>query len=54
MAQLAYLELMSPTTSAARRVALSSSLLQYCKLDTLALVRLAWFFQGQALGAVGG
>ena len=54
MAQLAYLELMNPTTSATRRVALSSSLLQYCKLDTLALVRLAWFFQGQAPGAVGG
>ena len=43
-AQTAYLEAIAPTTSDARRAALRRALLDYCRHDTLALVRLVEFF----------
>ncbi len=43
-AQHAYFEAVKPTTSDARRAALRRALLDYCKQDTLALVRLVEFF----------
>ena len=43
-AQHAYFEAIKPTTSDARRAALRRSLLDYCRQDTLALVRLVEFF----------
>jgi hypothetical protein len=43
-AQNAYLEAIAPTTSVARRAALRRALLDYCRHDTLALVRLVEFF----------
>jgi hypothetical protein len=43
-AQNAYLEAIAPTTSDARRAALRRALLDYCRHDTLALVRLVEFF----------
>ncbi len=46
MAQEAYREMIHPETSAKRRQALRKALLEYCGQDTLALVRLARFFQG--------
>ena len=45
MAPLAYLELIDPKTTLARKEALKHGLLAYCKLDTLAMVRLAHFLQ---------
>ena len=42
---LAYLELIDPKTEKARRDHLADRLLEYCNLDTLALVRLARFLQ---------
>ena len=44
-AQQAYLEAINPGTSPSRRHELLRILNEYCKLDTLAMVRLAWFFQ---------
>ncbi len=44
-ASLAYLELIDPKTDKARRDHLADRLLEYCNLDTLALVRLARFLQ---------
>lgn len=44
-ASLAYLELIDPETDKARRDQLVDALLEYCNLDTLALVRLARFLQ---------
>jgi hypothetical protein len=43
-AQAAYLEAIDAKTSAARRAALRGALLDYCRHDTLALVRLVEFF----------
>jgi hypothetical protein len=48
MAQSAFLEAIHPDTSAERREVLRGSLLRYCERDTLAMVRLAWFFTGQS------
>lgn len=46
-AQTAYLELISPETSAERRAALRQGLLDYCALDTYGLLRLVAFFAGE-------
>ncbi|MHB8472332.1 MAG: DUF2779 domain-containing protein [Gammaproteobacteria bacterium] len=46
MAQEAFKEMIHPDTRAKRRKALRDALLEYCDQDTLALVRLARFFQG--------
>ena len=43
-AQTAYFEAISPKTPDARRTALRRALLDYCRQDTLALVRLLDFF----------
>ena len=45
-AQDAYREILHPQTTVDRRLNLTDGLYEYCKLDTLAMVRLAWFFQG--------
>lgn len=47
LAQDAYLEIIHPDTSKERRDDLSKKLLDYCKLDTLAMVRLVEHFQSQ-------
>jgi len=44
MAEQAYREILSPETSAQRRNELISGLREYCKQDTLAMVRLVHFF----------
>lgn len=46
-AQAAYLELISPETSAERRAVLCQGLLDYCALDTYGLLRLVAFFAGE-------
>lgn len=46
-AQSAYLEAIHPDTSADRQTALRDALIAYCKLDTLALVKLVEFFGRQ-------
>ena len=43
-AQTAYFEAIEPKTPDARRAALRRALLDYCRHDTLALVRLVEFF----------
>lgn len=48
MAQQAYLELIQSGTTPERRDELRQGLLEYCGLDTLALVRLAGYFEGRA------
>ena len=45
LAQEAYLEIIRPDTPKERRDDLSRKLLDYCKLDTLAMVRLVEYFQ---------
>ncbi len=45
-AQRAYLEIIAPETSRVRRENLRKKLLDYCKLDTLAMVRIARILQG--------
>ena len=45
-AQLAYAEIIHPETLAERKNQLTEGLREYCALDTLAMVRLAWFFEG--------
>ncbi len=45
-AQEAYKEIIHPETSDDRREMLIEGLREYCKLDTLAMVKLAWHFQG--------
>lgn len=42
-AQAAYREILHPDTPAARKQELTEALRDYCTLDTLAMVRLAWF-----------
>lgn len=44
-AQQAYFEAINPGTNETRRQDLLRHLDEYCKLDTLAMVRLVWFFQ---------
>ena len=46
-AQEAYREIVHPETPDARKQELTEGLREYCKLDTLAMVRLAWFFQNK-------
>ena len=48
MAQQAYLQLIEPGITPERRDELRQGLLAYCSLDTLALVRLAWYFEGRS------
>jgi hypothetical protein len=48
MAQEAFREMIHPDTSAERRAALRRALLEYCERDTMALVCLAYYFQGSA------
>lgn len=52
-AQQAYLEAISPGNNETRRLELLRNLGEYCKLDTLAMVRLAWFFQPVRQGCRG-
>ncbi len=49
-AQEAYREIVHPDTPDARKQELTEGLREYCKLDTLAMVRLAWFFQSKKSG----
>ncbi len=46
MAQEAFTEIMQPETSPERRQQLHNSLLSYCERDTLAMVRIAHYFEG--------
>ncbi|CAN5116503.1 hypothetical protein BH11PSE10_BH11PSE10_09010 [soil metagenome] len=48
-AQDAYREILHPMTSASRRQELEQGLRDYCTLDTLAMVRLAWFLEGYSI-----
>lgn len=48
MAQQTYLQLIEPGITPERRNELRQGLLAYCGLDTLALVRLAWYFDGRS------
>ena len=43
----AWLESIAPETPEPRKAELREALLRYCKLDTLAMVRLAWFLEGR-------
>jgi hypothetical protein len=43
----AYAEILDPSTDAGRRADLETALIAYCERDTLALVRLVEFFEGQ-------
>jgi len=45
-AQMAYLEAIDPETSELRREELVERLLEYCNMDTLAMVKLVGYFQG--------
>ena len=45
-AQAAYREILHPNTPAVRKQDLTKGLREYCTLDTLAMVRLAWFLEG--------
>jgi len=45
-AQEAYKEIVHPNTPEQRKQELTVGLREYCKLDTLAMVRLVWFFSG--------
>ena len=47
MAQSAYLEAISSNTAPDRRDRLTQALREYCKLDTLAMVKIAHFFEGK-------
>ena len=48
MAQSAYLEAIASNTDPGRRDKLTLALKEYCKLDTLAMVKIAHFFEGKA------
>ena len=50
-AQTAYLELIDPGTSQERKDDLRRQLLEYCGLDTLALLRVVAELTGRSLGA---
>ena len=43
----AFIEAIQPSTSAERKAELERQLLAYCRLDTLAMVRLWEFFSGR-------
>jgi len=43
-AQVAYLEMVDRTTTPERQAQLQQALFEYCKLDTLAMVKLVHFF----------
>ena len=45
-AQNAYSEIVHPEITEERKQQLTEGLREYCALDTLAMVRLAWFFEG--------
>jgi len=45
-AQNAYSEIVDPKTTRNRKQKLARGLRKYCTLDTLAMVKLAWFFEG--------
>jgi len=45
-AQEAYREIVHPDTAGTRKQTLINGLREYCTLDTLAMVRLVWFFEG--------
>ena len=47
MAQQTYLQLIEPGITPERRNELRQGLLAYCGLETLALVRLTWYFEGR-------
>ena len=47
MAEPVFLEMIDERTAPDRKVALREALLKYCKLDTLAMVRLAHFLEGR-------
>lgn len=47
MAQDAFREILKPATPDDRRQTLRQALLDYCERDTLAMVRMAWFFEGR-------
>ncbi len=47
MDRTAYREILHTNTSDTRKEVLTEGLREYCKLDTLAMVQLAWFFQGE-------
>ena len=47
-AEVKFLEMLAPETTKERAQRLRNALLEYCKLDTLAMVRLAWFLEGRA------
>lgn len=44
-AQAAYKEIIRAETTEVRKLELTAALRDYCELDTMAMVRLAWFFQ---------
>jgi hypothetical protein len=46
MASLAFAKIIDTATTASERRALRKNLLAYCQRDTLAMVRLAHYFQG--------
>jgi hypothetical protein len=46
-AQLAYAEITHTDTTEERKNQLTDGLREYCTLDTMAMVRLAWFFEGR-------
>jgi hypothetical protein len=48
MAQEAFAEIMQPETTPERRQQLHNALLLYCERDTLAMVRIAHYFEGGA------
>jgi hypothetical protein len=48
-AQVAYLEMIEPTTTQERRTQLGKSLRDYCGRDTLALVRIVRAFEGRTV-----
>ena len=51
-AQNAYSEIVHPETTRQRKQQLIDGLSEYCALDTLAMVRLAWFFEGRKVEGI--
>lgn len=50
---MAYREILHPQTPEERKQELTLGLREYCTLDTLAMVRLAWFLQGIPVSKTG-
>lgn len=48
-AQNAYCDIVHPKTPVERKQQLTEGLREYCALDTFAMVRLAWFFEGRKI-----